>query len=127
MPAKSSAPFRNRLLHFIANYIKAEGGSPTIREMGAAFNITSTSVVTYHLEILEAAGHIERKPGQSRTIRIIGELPPLDDAEATIVPRKPRNGKPRRYDGYYERGAPIADVVVSLPYSVAIPRPQRRK
>jgi repressor LexA len=127
MPVQSAAPLRNRILHYIADCIKIEGCPPTIREITEAFNIRSTSIAAYHLTKLQQAGYIERTPGKSRAIRIIRELPTLDDTEAVVVARKKPTLKPRRYNGYYERGAPVADVVVPLPYPVSMPRQQRRK
>jgi len=127
MTTQSAAPLRLRILHYIADYIKTEACPPSIRDIQDAFNIRSTSITAYHLTKLQQAGYIERTPGKSRAIRIVGSLPAIEDVEAVEVPRKKPTLKPRRYNGYFERGAPVADVVVPLPYHVSMPRQQRRK
>lgn len=58
----------------IVNTCLASGGiSPTIREIGKAVGIKSTSVVNYHLRWLEEAGLIRRpKDGYVRGIEVVG-------------------------------------------------------
>ncbi len=66
---------RAEMLKFIIQYKKAhDGNSPTYMEIMRATGITSTSVVAYHLDQLEAAGVIERpqQVGNSRVIEIVG-------------------------------------------------------
>lgn len=67
--------FRAILAHAVAN----GGTTPTIREIGRAVRIGSTSVVNYHLKRLVDAGLISRIPGEARGIVIVGAclvLPP---------------------------------------------------
>ena len=54
-------------------YIGACRITPTIREIGDACGITSTSLVSYYLDELELAGLIERpgEPGSSRNILVV--------------------------------------------------------
>ena len=56
-------------------YIGACRIPPTIREIGEACGISSTSLVSYYLDVLELAGLIERpgEPGSSRNILIVKE------------------------------------------------------
>lgn len=50
---------RRRMLTFINAYMAAEGVFPTIREMGAAIGVSSTSLVVYNLNRLIDAGAID--------------------------------------------------------------------
>jgi repressor LexA len=49
-----------------------EGLPPTIREIQQETGLSSTSVVTHHVAILERRGAITRRPGISRSIRPVG-------------------------------------------------------
>lgn len=61
-----------RVLGYIIDYKKHnDGASPSIREIGAACSITSTSVVRYILMSLEKEGHIRLAEG-SRGIVVSG-------------------------------------------------------
>ncbi|MFQ6057916.1 MAG: transcriptional repressor LexA [Anaerolineae bacterium] len=57
------------MLQFIKDFIRRKGYPPSIREIGAAVGITSTSVVNYNLNILEKKGLIQRDRTVSRAIR----------------------------------------------------------
>ncbi|MFH1523374.1 MAG: transcriptional repressor LexA [Chloroflexota bacterium] len=50
----------------------SKGYPPSIREIGEATNISSTSVVTYYLKQLEEWGYIERDAKFSRALRLSG-------------------------------------------------------
>ena len=53
---------------------KSQGGvPPSIREIGAAVGLKSTSTVHAHLVALEKAGYIMRDPLLKRAIRILGQ------------------------------------------------------
>jgi repressor LexA len=51
---------------------QAKGYPPSIREIGEATGISSTSVVTYYLKQLEEWGRIERDAKFSRALRLTG-------------------------------------------------------
>ncbi len=61
---------QERILQFIQEYIRKEGYPPSIREIGAAFDIGSLRGVTVHLDALEKKGYIERA-NLPRSIRVI--------------------------------------------------------
>lgn len=61
------------ILSFIKDFIRHNGYPPTIREIGSAVEISSTSVVNYNLNILEREGCIQRNRTISRGIRLVGE------------------------------------------------------
>ncbi len=61
------------ILQFVNNYISENGYPPTVREIGQAVGISSTSVVNYNLRRLEEKGLISRSPAISRGIRLTDE------------------------------------------------------
>jgi repressor LexA len=63
---------QQRMLKFIAEYVSERGRPPTVREIGTAVGISSTSVVDYNLRILEREGHLRRDRELSRGIELAG-------------------------------------------------------
>lgn len=70
---------QREILNFIGGYSAENGRPPTLREIAAECEISSTSVVVYHLDRLQAAGFVERDAQVSRGIRL---LEPTDRATA---------------------------------------------
>ena len=64
------------MLQFIRNYILEHARPPTVREIGNAVGISSTSVVDYNLRILERDGHLKRERELSRGIELPGRGAP---------------------------------------------------
>lgn len=60
-----------RLLAFIASYQARAGFPPSVREMAAALEHSSTAGVQHRLQQLAADGRITWTPGQHRTVRIV--------------------------------------------------------
>lgn len=58
------------MLSFIIDSTDYKGYPPTIREIGRAIGISSTSVVNYNLSRLCKSGDIEKDPVRARGIRI---------------------------------------------------------
>jgi repressor LexA len=61
------------ILKFMEHYVNSFGFPPTIREIGEATNIKSTSVVNYNLNKLVQSGHLARLNRKSRGIRLISQ------------------------------------------------------
>ena len=61
---------QQRILGFLNEYIGENGYPPSIREIGAAAGISSTSVVSYNLRRMEEAGYISRDPEVSRGLKL---------------------------------------------------------
>jgi repressor LexA len=61
---------RERILHFIHEFIDERGYSPTVRDILKGCEISSTAVVQYHLDVLEKEGRIHRDPEIFRSIRL---------------------------------------------------------
>ena len=79
------------ILAFIAERIEADGYPPAQTEIARAFGFKGVRGAQYHLEALEAAGAIERKPGVARSLRVLRPLPspqadlPLADLDENAV------------------------------------------
>lgn len=56
------------ILHYIHEQVKKRGYPPTVREIGTATNLSSTSTVHGHLARLETNGFIIRDPSKPRAI-----------------------------------------------------------
>ena len=61
---------QRRIMVFIREYLEAHNYPPTIREIGQAVGISSTSVVKYNLERLVEKGLIERSGEVSRGLKL---------------------------------------------------------
>jgi repressor LexA len=64
---------QQRILAFLGDYIEDNGYPPSIREIGAAAGISSTSVVSYNLRRLEEHGYISRDREVSRGLKLTSE------------------------------------------------------
>ncbi len=60
------------VFEYIKEVISERGVAPSVREIGNAVGLRSTSTVQYNLNALEKAGYIERDPNLKRTIRLAG-------------------------------------------------------
>jgi repressor LexA len=59
-----------KILDFLNQRVRDQGYPPSIREIGEATGISSTSVVTYYLKQLSEMGMIERDAKYSRAVRL---------------------------------------------------------
>ncbi len=69
---KALSERQKKILEFIAAFTRENRYPPSLREIGEAVGISSTSVVNYNLNILEREGYIERDPLVSRGIKMVG-------------------------------------------------------
>jgi repressor LexA len=69
---------QKKILKFIETFITQNGYPPTIREIGEAVDIASTSVVNYNLNKLVERGFIERAPEVSRGLRLVSQETPRE-------------------------------------------------
>ena len=84
MLARPLTERQQAILDFIIEARRAQGFPPTLREIGAAFEIRSTKGVNDHLAALERKGKIRRQRGSSRGIEVVEVLP--DPSEVVSVP-----------------------------------------
>jgi repressor LexA len=62
---------RLRILNFIRNFLGKRGYAPTVRDIARGCNISTPSVVQYHLNTLERQGYIRRDPEVFRSIQLV--------------------------------------------------------
>ncbi len=80
---------QRRMLNMIRDFVGEYGYPPTIRQIGEVVGISSTSVVSYNLGVLQRKGFLARDPEVSRGLRLVEE----DDGDvdeyagpATLIP-----------------------------------------
>ncbi len=64
---------QREILAFIENFVDENGYPPTYEEIRVGLNISTKSLVNYHLEALENAALLTRSPNTPRGIRLTGE------------------------------------------------------
>ena len=72
------SPRQRQILAFIREFQRAHGYPPTVREIGQAVGISSTSVVDYNLKVLRKLGLLRRDAEVSRGLELLedeGERP----------------------------------------------------
>ncbi len=69
MADKALSPRRKQILDFIIATTKERGYPPTVREIGDAVGLKSSSTVHFHLNVLQKTGLIERDGSLTRAIR----------------------------------------------------------
>ena len=77
---------QKRILTFIADFGDEHGYPPTVRDIGQAVGITSTSVVDYNLKILEREGYIRRARDVSRGIELTERFDRRGQRGLSVVP-----------------------------------------
>lgn len=76
MPEQQALTRRQEaILLVITDGIRRRGYPPSIREIGDAVGLASTSSVAHQLNQLEDLGRIRRTPGQCRTIELVPPAP----------------------------------------------------
>lgn len=79
------SPRQQEMRKFIKEFVEEHGFPPTIREIGSAVHISSTSVVNYNLNILQAKGYLQRNRDISRGVRLIERVPEIQEAPITLI------------------------------------------
>lgn len=66
---------QRQILDYIKDMVRAKGYPPSVREIGEAVGLSSSSTVHSHLEKLEQLGFIRRDPTKPRAIDVLDEAP----------------------------------------------------
>lgn len=85
---KTISSRQRSILEFIKKEVREKGYPPSVREIGEAVGLASSSTVHGHLERLEKKGYIRRDPTKPRAIEILDEefLPGKEDKDIVRVP-----------------------------------------
>ncbi len=62
---------QQEILTFVRRYTESHGYPPSVREIGQAMGLTSSSTVHSHLEALERKGFLRRDPSKPRALEIL--------------------------------------------------------
>jgi len=73
---------QKEIFEYILSCVKKKGFPPSIREIGQAVGLSSSSTVHSHLRSLEETGYIRRDPAKPRTIEIV---PSSEDQESIFT------------------------------------------
>lgn len=73
------------ILAFIKSEVRTKGYPPSVREIGEAVGLASSSTVHGHLERLESKGLIRRDPTKPRAIEILEETEETTIAKSAVM------------------------------------------
>jgi repressor LexA len=78
---------QQQILEVVDAHLVRHGYPPTVREIGEAVGLTSSSTVHAHLANLERLGHLRRDPTKPRALGIIGrDAAPVESAPVMAEP-----------------------------------------
>ena len=75
---------RREILHFITAELRKRGYPPSVREIGEAVGLTSSSTVHAHLATLQRHGYLRRDPTKPRAIEVR-----YDEESGAVIERRP--------------------------------------
>jgi repressor LexA len=81
---------QRQVLQFIKDEIRAKGYPPSVREIGEAIGLSSSSTVHGHMARLEEKGYIRRDPTKPRAIEVLDDdfaLPRKKTIEVPVLGR----------------------------------------
>jgi repressor LexA len=84
---------QRQILEFLRTHARQHSYPPTVREIGHAVGLSSSSTVQNHLNALETKGLIRRDPTKSRTVEVVGAESVLTLPVASTVLRLPLVGR----------------------------------
>ena len=58
------------LIEWIGNFVKREGYAPSVREVGEAFGLSSSSTTADWLNRLRREGRVDWEDGETRTLHV---------------------------------------------------------
>jgi repressor LexA len=86
------SPRQRMVLEVIRAWVERFGYPPSVREIGEAVGLHSTSSVTYHLKALQRKGYLRRDYNRPRAV---GVLPPEAGAVAAVADAEEAEHRPR--------------------------------
>ena len=111
-------PQRRKIIRVIEDSLQSRGYPPSLREIGQAVGLASTSSVSYQMSVLEATGYLSRETGRPRTAVLLAPGGPDPDARSAERADKRMTRVP--VVGRIAAGVPIladetSDDVIALP------------
>ena len=79
-------PRQRQILDYLREHSRDHSYPPTVREIGRAVGLSSSSTVQNHLNTLETRGFITRDPAKSRTVEIVGSEEPRSRGNIVHLP-----------------------------------------
>lgn len=79
---------QREILTFVQRYADAHGYPPSVREIGQALGLTSSSTVHSHLSALEKKGYLRRDPSKPRALEVLRdehEVPPKKVVSIPVI------------------------------------------
>ena len=70
-PARALSTRQEDVLQFVRDAVRQHGYPPSIREIGEAVGLRSTSSVSYQLQVLQKKGYLQRHSGRPRTTELL--------------------------------------------------------
>jgi repressor LexA len=111
-------PQRRKIIQVIEASLQSRGYPPSLREIGQAVGLASTSSVSYQMSVLEATGYLSRETGRPRT----AVLRAPGGADPDVEPARPADKRLTNVPvvGRIAAGVPILadetpDEVIPLP------------
>ncbi|MBL7501008.1 transcriptional repressor LexA [Frankia sp. CNm7] len=107
-------PRQRKVLEVIRDAVERRGYPPSVREIGEAVGLTSTSSVAHQLKVLEDKGFLRRDPNRPRAIEVVspeGAPPvrPIPRTRSASVVGKGRAGGPLRVHTLGPQGTDARD------------------
>ena len=79
-------PVRRKIVEVIDDSVRRHGYAPSMREIGEAVGLASTSSVSYQLSVLEREGYLSRAARRPRTAALRAPAPPAAEPGLARVP-----------------------------------------
>jgi repressor LexA len=77
---------QREILTFVQRYADAHGYPPSVREIGQALGLTSSSTVHSHLAALERKGYLRRDPSKPRALEVLRDEHEMPTKKVVAVP-----------------------------------------
>jgi repressor LexA len=117
-PAAQLTTRQREILAFVNDHSAQHGYPPTVREIGTAVGLTSSSTVHAHLANLERLGLLRRDPAKPRALNLVGrstKAPAQETAGIRMLPLLGQiaAGAPLLAEGHVEELLPVPELLTA--------------
>jgi repressor LexA len=118
-PAAQLTQRQREILAFVNEHAAQHGYPPTVREIGTAVGLTSSSTVHAHLANLERLGLLRRDPAKPRALNLVGRpakaAPPPEQPGVRMLPLLGQiaAGAPLLAEGQVEELLPVPELLTA--------------